>query len=76
MSGYKPERKAPSDKEAERVYEEIMKRAELAGLIVQAYGGVATIAIPVEQRKAGIRERVLRAGLFELEDEATRRKTK
>jgi hypothetical protein len=36
-------------------------------LIVGAYGGVATIAMPDEQRRVGLRDRVLRAGLFELE---------
>lgn len=68
-SGYRPTRKAPTDKQAGKVWDEIMRKAEEAGLIVQAYGGVATLAIPEEQRKAGIRERVLRAGLFELEME-------
>jgi len=52
---------APPDDAAERAYEEILKRAELFGLVVQAYGGVATIAIPREQRSAGIRARVLEA---------------
>lgn len=67
VSGYRPERKAPNDDEAEKVWNEILLKAADAGLVVQAYGGVATLAMPDEQRKAGIRERVLRAGLFELE---------
>lgn len=51
---------APSDADAERAYGEIMRTAQAHGLIVQAAGGVATIAIPAEQRKAGIREHVLK----------------
>lgn len=69
MSGYKPTSgKAPSDKKAEQAWAEIMAIAVHHALIVQAYGGTATLAVPSEQRKAGIRERVLRAGLFELEE--------
>jgi len=67
MSGYKPTRKTPTDAAAEKAWVEIMKLAEENALIVQAYGGVATLAMPDEQRKGGIRERTLRMGLFELE---------
>ena len=68
--GYRPTSgKAPSDAAAEEAWADIMRIAEANALIVQAYGGVATLAVPVEQRKAGVRERVLRAGLFELETE-------
>ena len=71
-SGYRPTSgKAPSDAQAEKAWGEIMTIAERNALIVQAYGGVATLAVPVEQRKAGVREQVLRAGLFELEEETS-----
>lgn len=55
---------APADKDAERIYEELMRTAARAGLVVNAYGGVATIAIPSEQRKAGLRQNVLDASLL------------
>ena len=67
-SGYRATRPTPTDEAAEKAWEKVMEIAEANGLIVQAYGGVATLAVPEEQRKAGIRERVLRAGLFELEE--------
>lgn len=54
-------RKAPSDADADRAYSRVLAEAERFGLIVQAYGGVATIAIPAEQRKAGVRGSVLEA---------------
>lgn len=60
---------APDDKKAHAAWERIMQIAAEHALIVQAYGGVATLAIPEEQRKAGIREQVLRTGLHELEAE-------
>lgn len=52
---------APSDAECSKAWERIMKEATDHCLIVQAYGGTATLAMPEEQRRAGIRERVLRA---------------
>ena len=55
---------APSDVEAEAVWDKIMLLAAQAGLIVQAASGVAVLAIPSEQRKAGVRNRVLAACLF------------
>jgi hypothetical protein len=61
--------KAPDDATAEQAWTEIMRIAERHALIVDAYGGVATLAVPEEQRKAGLREKVLRMGLFELEAE-------
>lgn len=61
---------APSDEEAAKVWKQIMDLAAPCALIVQAYGGVATLAMPDEQRKAGIRNQTLRMELFELEDEA------
>lgn len=60
---------APPDAAAEKVWDQIMALASRNALIVGAYGGVATLAIPSEQRKAGVRELVLRAGLFRLEKE-------
>ena len=64
---YEPESRVPTDKQAEKAWNEIMKIASENALIVQAFSGTATLALPAEQRKAGIRERVLRSGLFELE---------
>ncbi len=56
---------APTDEAAEAAYDEIMKLAEAHALIIGAYGGVATLAIPREQRtRAGLRERVLQAHAF------------
>ena len=60
---------APDDAAADRAWVQIMEIARKHALIVQAYGGVATLAIPSEQRKAGIREQTLRMELFELETE-------
>lgn len=60
--------RAPSDQQAEKAWDQIMELARANALIVDAYGGVATLAVPSEQRKAGIRERVLRAHLLELEE--------
>lgn len=57
----KYDKTAPPDAEAEHTYTQVLLRAEAAGLIVQAYGGVATLAIPSEQRKAGLRTNVLMA---------------
>ena len=50
----------PTDSVVGKVWDSIMKIAERHALIVQAYGGVATLAMPDEQRKAGLREQVLR----------------
>jgi hypothetical protein len=52
---------APPDKDCSRAWATIMQIAKANCLIVQAYGGTATLALPEEQRKAGIREMVLRA---------------
>jgi len=59
---------AAGDDTAEEAWDAIMGIARDNGLIVQAYGGVATLAIPREQRSAGVRERVLRMGMWELEE--------
>jgi hypothetical protein len=59
---------APSDADAEKAWAQIMQIAEANALILRAYGGVATLATPRSQREAdGLRERVLRTGLWELE---------
>ena len=52
---------APSDVECGSAWDRIMEIARKHALVVEAYGGAATLAIPCEQRKAGFRERVLRA---------------
>ena len=71
--GYKAKYgKAPTDAMAEAAWDQIMKIAKANALIVQAYGGVATLAVPSEQRKAGIREQTLRMELFELEGRQTK----
>jgi hypothetical protein len=54
-------RPTPTDQAADAAWDKIMAIAEEHALIVQSYGGVATLAVPVEQRKAGIRDRCLRA---------------
>ena len=59
---------APSDMAADAAWDHIMKIAEAHALIVSAGGGVATLATPAAQRDAGIRNRVLRMGLFALEE--------
>ena len=67
---YIANRPAPSDQEAEAAWSEIMAIADKNALIVNAYGGVATLALPREQRtQEGLRERVLRMGRFELESD-------
>jgi hypothetical protein len=52
---------APSDSKVDGIYERLVKEAGAVGLVTFAYGGVATLAIPSEQRKAGIRGQVLEA---------------
>jgi len=54
-------RPAPTDEDAGKAWDAIMRIAEPAGLIVQAYGGVATLAMPQDQRESGLRQRVLNA---------------
>jgi hypothetical protein len=56
-----PKTQAPSDQACDTAWKEIMRIAEAHCLIVQAYGGVATLAIPEEQRKANIRQKCLDA---------------
>jgi hypothetical protein len=42
-------------------WDEIMRLAVAHCLVIDASGGIATLAIPREQRSHGVRERVLRA---------------
>ena len=52
-------RVAPDDRACDDAWARIMEIATTHCLIVQAYSGVATLALPAEQRKAGIRRQVL-----------------
>lgn len=52
---------APSDAACARAWETIMRMATAHALILQAYGGVATLAMPEDQRAADIRTTVLAA---------------
>ena len=52
---------APLDIDANAAYMRALKIAEDAGLVISAYGGVAVIATPAEQRKSGDRARTLMA---------------
>jgi len=54
-------RPALSDEQCEKAWDKIMAIAREHCLVVSAYGGVAQLAIPDEQRKSGLREQVLRA---------------
>ncbi len=57
----KAKRSAPSDEKCMKAWEQIMEKATEHCLIVGSYGGTATLALPEEQRNAGIREKVLTA---------------
>ena len=59
--------RAPTDEQADKAWTEIMAIAKAHALIIQAYGGVATLAVPMEQRKAGLRNQALAAGGFDRE---------
>lgn len=50
---------APSDEACDLAWDQIASIAQSHCLIVQAYGGVMTLALPKEQRKAGLRVNVL-----------------
>lgn len=52
---------APTDEACAEAWSRIMRIAEDHALIVAAYGGTATLAMPEEQRRAGVREQTLRA---------------
>lgn len=65
--------RAPSDREAMRAWRECMSLAERHALVAQAYGGVAVLMLPEEQRKIGRRGACLMAAGFdpyEAEEEA------
>ena len=51
---------APDDATCDRAWDEIMRIARLHALIVDAAGGIATLATPFRQRERGCRARVLR----------------
>ena len=61
---------APSDVATDAAWDQIMQIAMAHALVVSGYGGAVTLATPAAQRDAGIRNRVLRMGLFALEEEA------
>jgi hypothetical protein len=63
-------RTAPPDAESNKAWDQIMKIAQQHALIVSAYGGVATLACPEDQRKAGVRETVLDACGFDRKEKA------
>lgn len=60
---------APSDKACLEAWKLIMDTASRHALILSAYGGVATLATPQEQRDAGIRNQVLSAVMMNETDE-------
>lgn len=49
----------PTDAKAREAWDRIMKIAREHCLVVQAYGGSATLATPEAQREHGIRDKVL-----------------
>lgn len=55
--------RAPTDDACARAWDQIAEIARTHCLIVQAFGGTMTLAMPDEQRKAGVRPRVLKAHL-------------
>lgn len=55
---------APSDAACDVAWAKIMRLAVDHGLVVQAYGGVATLATPGAQREQGVRAQVLRASMM------------
>lgn len=59
---------APSDEQCAQAWDEIMRIACEHAMIVQAFGGVAVLMVPREQREEeGLRERVLKTHMMELE---------
>lgn len=59
MPDTRPRRKCPSDEVTGEAWKTIMALARKHCLIIQAYGGTATLAMPQDQRRAGIRSKVL-----------------
>jgi len=59
----------PSDEQCAQAWDEIMRIAREHAMIAQAYGGVAVLMVPSEQREEeGLRERVLKTHMMELEE--------
>ena len=54
----------PSDTACAEAWNRIMEIARAHALVVQASGGVATLALPEAQRTAGLWERTLRAHMM------------
>lgn len=52
---------SPLDRDADALYSRLVAEAAAAGLLAYAYGGVATILTPAEQRSNGCRSRTLQA---------------
>lgn len=50
---------SPLDRDADALYSRLVAEAAAAGLLAYAYGGVATILAPAEQRSNGCRSRTL-----------------
>lgn len=50
---------APLDRDADAIYSRLVAEAAAAGLVVYAYGGVAVLNTPAEQRTTGDRARTL-----------------
>lgn len=61
----------PSDGASAQAWDRIATLARDHALIVQAYGGVMTLATPEEQRNAGLRAQCLRMGNFDQEQPVT-----
>jgi hypothetical protein len=51
---------APSDAACDAAWDQIMGIAKRHALVIEAYGGVATLAVPTEQRSHGLRAGVLK----------------
>jgi len=55
---------APPDREALKAWKQIMDIASKHALITFAYGGMAILQIPSEQRRTGHRQEVLQSELM------------
>lgn len=56
---------APSDQEADKAWDQIVQLARDHCLVISAYGGATILATPTEQRREGLREKVLRMHCME-----------
>jgi len=61
MNAHNTKKPAPPDAKALKAWDAILRIARDHCLVVSAYGGVATLATPEEQRRHGVRAQVLRA---------------